>query len=162
MAEEKDEIKEAEKEHSPKKAKLKIIIIAISVLLIGAAGIFGYSKVKNEKEGKTEVKQAEKAVTIYPLKAFVVNLLDKKGVGKRYLKVTMELELGNELDKLVIDNHNAQLRDTVLLLLANQTITEINTMEGKLELKQAILTRMKQILGNGVVNRIYFTEFVVQ
>jgi flagellar basal body-associated protein FliL len=35
-------------------------------------------------------------------------------------------------------------------------------MEGKLALKQELLERMKQILGEGVVRRIYFTEFVIQ
>jgi flagellar basal body-associated protein FliL len=35
-------------------------------------------------------------------------------------------------------------------------------MEGKLELKQTLLSRMNQILGDGVVRRIFFTEFVVQ
>jgi flagellar basal body-associated protein FliL len=35
-------------------------------------------------------------------------------------------------------------------------------MEGKLELKQALLSRINQALGEGIVQRIYFTEFVVQ
>jgi len=35
-------------------------------------------------------------------------------------------------------------------------------MEGKLELKHAILLRMNQILGNKTVRKIFFTEFVVQ
>jgi flagellar FliL protein len=88
--------------------------------------------------------------------------MDKRGVGKRYLKITMELEVNKEEDKLLVENHNAQLRDTVLLLLSSQSLNEINTMEGKLELKQNLLSRMSQILGDGVVRRIYFTEFVVQ
>ena len=88
--------------------------------------------------------------------------MDKQGVGKRYLKITMELEVNKEEDKLLIENHNAQIRDTVLLLLSSQSLKEINTMEGKLELKQNLLSRMGQILGDGVIRRIYFTEFVVQ
>jgi flagellar FliL protein len=99
---------------------------------------------------------------VCPLNSFVVNLLDKNGVGKRYLKVTMQLEVGKEEEKLLIENHNPQIRDTVLLLLSSQSLKEINTMDGKLELKQALLSRMNQILGDGVVRRIYFTEFVVQ
>lgn len=162
MAEEKEEVKDAEEEQAPKKSKLKLIIIGVVVLLIGAGGFIGYSKYKKGKEKKSEA-QNEKIVSIIcPLKSFVVNLLDKRGVGKRYLKVTIQLEVGKEEDKLHIENHNPQLRDTILLLLSSQTLKEINTMEGKLELKQALLSRMKQILGDGVVRRIYFTEFVVQ
>ena len=162
MAAEKEEVKDAEKEQAPKKLKLKLIIIGVVVLLIGAGGFFGYSKYKKGKAAKAEAKTTEKVSIICPLKSFVVNLLDKKGVGKRYLKVTIQLEVGKEEDKLLIENNNPQLRDTILLLLSSQTLKEINTMEGKLELKQALLSRMKQILGDGVVRRIYFTEFVVQ
>lgn len=162
MAEEKEEVKNAGEEQAPKKSKLKLIIIAVLVLLIGAGGIYGYSKYNKGKEKKTETKRNEEVSIVCPLNSFVVNLQDKRGVGKRYLKITMQLEVGKEEDVLVIGNHNAQIRDTILLLLSSQTLIEINTMEGKLELKQALLSRMKLILGDGVVRSIYFTEFVVQ
>lgn len=162
MADEKEEVKDAKEKQAPKKSMAKIVIIAVVVLLIGAGGIFGYSKFKKGKDEKAKGNKVDTVSVIYPLKSFVVNLLDKKGVGKRYLKVTMQLEVGKDEDKLLVQNHNPQLRDTILLLLSNQTLSEINTMEGKLELKQVLLSRMKQILGEGVVRRIYFTEFVVQ
>jgi flagellar FliL protein len=131
-------------------------------LIIGVGGIYGYSKFNKRKDKNAEIAQADKASIVLPLNSFVVNLMDKRGVGKRYLKITMELEVNKEEDKLLIENHNAQLRDTVLLLLSSQSLNEINTMEGKLDLKQNLLSRMGQILGDGVVSRIYFTEFVVQ
>ena len=161
MAEEKKEVKDAEEEQAQKKSKLKLIIIAVVVLLVGAGGFFGYSKYKKGKEVSAVAEKTKKVSIICPLKSFVVNLLDKKGVGKRYLKVTIQLEVGKEEDRALIENHNPQLRDTVLLLLSNQTLNEIDTMEGKLELKQALLSRMKQILGDGVVHRDYFKEFFV-
>ena len=162
MAEEKEEVKDAEKEKAPKKSKLKVIIIAVVVLLIGGGGIFGYSKFNKGKDEEAETKKAAKVSIVCPLNSFVVNLLVKDYVGKRYLKVTMQLEVGKEEEKLLVENHNPQIRDTILLLLSSQSLKEINTMEGKLELKQALLSRMNQILGDGVVRRIYFTEFVVQ
>jgi flagellar FliL protein len=163
MAEEKEEVKDTKKDHAtPKKSKLKLIIIAVVVLLLGAGGIYGYSQYNKGKEEKAETKTTEKASIVIPLNSFVVNLMDKQGVGKRYLKITMQLEVRKEEDKLLIENHNAQIRDTSLLLLSSQSLKEINTTEGKLELKQNLLSRMNQILGDGVVRTIYFTEFVVQ
>lgn len=162
MAEEKDEVKDGEKVKAPKKTKLKLIIIAVIVLLIGVGGIYGYSMYDKGKKETTEPIKEAKVSIVCPLNSFVVNLQDKKGVGKRYLKITMQLEVGKEEDKLIIGNHNAQIRDTILLLLSSQTLKEINTMEGKLELKQTLLSRMNQILGDSVVRGIYFTEFVVQ
>jgi len=159
MAEDKDEVKENQEE-KPKKSKLKLIIIGVIVLLLGAGGFFGYSKYKKANEKDTE--KEEQVSIIIPLRSFVVNLFDKKGIGKRYLKISMELEVAKEEDKLKIDNHIPQLRDTVLILLSSQTLKDINTMEGKLELKHEILLRMNQMLGNKTVRRIFFTEFVVQ
>jgi len=159
MAKEKEEVKESE-EDKPKKSKLKLIIIGVLVLLLGGGGFFGYSKYK---KGKGEEAEEEKKVSIIcPLKSFVVNLYDKRGVGKRYLKVTMELEVGKEEHKLKVEENIPQLRDTILILLSSQTLKEINTMEGKLELKHGILSRMNQVLGEKIVRRIYYTEFVVQ
>jgi flagellar FliL protein len=162
MAEEKEEIKDAEEEKAPKKSKLKLIIIAVAVMLIGAGGIYGYSKYDKGKNDNAEATKEKIMSIVCPLNSFVVNLQDKTGVGKRYLKITMQLEVGKEEDKLLIGNHNAQLRDTILLLLSSQSLKEINTMEGKLDLKQTLLSRMNQILGDTIVRGIYFTEFVVQ
>jgi len=162
MAEEIKKGKDAEKEQAPKKSKLKLIIIAVVLLFIGAGGIYGYSKYDKGKKEKAEPTKEAKVSIVCPLNSFVVNLQDKTGVGKRYLKITMQLEVGKEEDKMLIGNHNAQIRDTILLLLSSQSLKEINTMEGKLELKQTLLSRMNQILGNNVVRGIYFTEFVVQ
>ncbi|MGA8179755.1 MAG: flagellar basal body-associated FliL family protein [Desulfobacterales bacterium] len=162
MAEEKEKAKDEKESQAPKKSKLKLIIIAAVVLFIGAGGFFGYSKFKKNTNVKAETKKSENVSIICPLKSFVVNLLDKRGVGKRYLKVTLEVEVGKEEGKQLIDSHNPQIRDSILLLLSSQTLDEINSMEGKLALKQEILSRMKQILGEGIVQRIYFTEFVVQ
>ena len=162
MAEDKEEVKNTEEIQTPKKSKLKLIIIASIVLLIGAGGFFGYKMFNKHSEVKAATQKNAKVSIICPMKSFVVNLLDKRGVGRRYLKVTIEIEVGKETDKQLIESNDPQLRDTILLLLSNQTLSEINTMEGKLALKQELLSRMVQILGEGVVRRIYFTEFVVQ
>ena len=162
MAEEKEKVKGADEEQTPKKSKLKLIIIAVAVMLIGAGGIYGYSKYDKAKKDNVEATKENIMSIVCPLNSFVVNLQDKTGVGKRYLKITMQLEVGKEEDKMLVGNHNAQIRDTVLLLLSSQSLKEINTMEGKLDLKQTLLSRMNQILGDTIVRGIYFTEFVVQ
>lgn len=162
MAEEKENTKDDQENKSSRKSYLKLIIIASIVLVLGAGGFFGYSKFKKSSEATAATPKKQKVSIICPLKSFVVNLLDKRGVGKRYLKVTIEVEVGGEEGKQLIDSHNPQLRDSILLLLSSQTLEEINTMDGKLALKQELLSRMKQVLGDGVVRRIYFTEFVVQ
>jgi len=159
MAEEKEEAKEGE-EGKAKKSKLNLIIIAGLIILLAVGGYFGYSKYKKSNENKAE-KEKQMSILI-PLKSFVVNLFDERGIGKRYLKINMELEVGSEEDRTKVENNVARLSDTVLILLSSQSLKEINTMEGKFELKNAIILRLNQILGNKTVRSIYFTEFVVQ
>jgi flagellar FliL protein len=162
MAEEKEKTKDDQESQTSKKSYLKLIIIASIVLLVGAGGFFAYNKFKKSSDATAATQQKKNVSIVCPLKSFVVNLQDKRGVGKRYLKVTIEVEVGGEEGKQLIDSQNPQLRDSILLLLSSQTLEEINTMDGKLALKQELLSRMKQVLGDGVVRRIYFTEFVVQ
>jgi len=183
MAEEKDarqekdakQEKDAEQEIQPKKSFLKFIILGVIVLALGAGGYTGWSlfikgkkeeikKEENKKEASksySKKKKEEPRITC-PLDSFIVNLMDKAGIGKRYLKVNIILEVGDEEGKQAVNSHTPQLTDTVLLLLSSQSFNDINTMEGKIELKQLLVSKMNQLLGEGIVHRLYFTEFVVQ
>ena len=74
----------------------------------------------------------------------------------------MKLEVGSDDDQDLLEEHTPQIRDTVLLLLSSLTFKEINSMEGKLELKQSLIFQINQVLGADRVKKIYFSEFVVQ
>ena len=177
MAEEKDhkEEKDGKEEIQPKKSFLKFIILGVIVLILGAAGYTGWTlliKGKKEETKKETNKQEPRKPYLkkntgkpgiaYPLDPFIVNLMDKAKVGKRYLKVRIVLEVGDEKDQETVNSHIPQLKDTILLLLSSQSFSDINTMEGKIELKQLLVSKMNQLLGEGIVHRLYFTEFVVQ
>ena len=171
MAEEKD----GKEEIQPKKSFLKFIILGVIVLVLGVGGYTGWSlfikgkkeeikKEENKKEARKPYskKKKENLGIVYPLDSFIVNLMDKAKVGKRYLKVRIILEVGDEEGQKTVDSHIPQLKDTILLLLSSQSFSDINTMEGKIELKQLLVSKMNQLLGQGIVHRLYFTEFVVQ
>ena len=167
MAEENEEISNGREEMKarPKKSLFKSIIVVGLLVGFGAAGYAGWSfYIKGKKKvGQTRSEPKTEGVRInYPLEAFIVNLMDKVAVGKRYLKVQIVLEVGGEDGKGKIEGHKPELRDTILLLLSSYSFNEINTMDGKLEMKQALLYRINQILDEPIVHRIYFTEFVVQ
>jgi flagellar protein FliL len=160
--------KEPEGEVQPKKFPLKLIILGGLVIVLVAGGFFVWNM--HMKESKTEAQVFEtipqkiekEEAAAYPLDSFIVNLMDKTGLSKRYLKVGMILEIGKQEQGMILDKYKPQMRDTILILLSSKSFIEINTMEGKLELKQALLSRLNQILGSVIVRRIYFQEFVVQ
>jgi flagellar FliL protein len=167
MAEEMD----AQQEIQPKKSFLKFIILGVMVVILGAGGYIGWNHFKGNRNEDTKEPQISKtnakknkdeAKIVFPLDSFIVNLSDRAGLGKRYLKITLAVEVRDEEKKKRVEGYTAELRDTILLLLSSQSFKEISTMEGKLELKQALLSRINHALGGGVVQRLYFTEFVVQ
>ena len=163
---------EPKEEEQPKRSSLKLIIIGVLVIILGAGGYLGWdlfikgNKVKEQISEETRPqknkKEKEEAVVTYPLDTFIVNLMDKSGSGKRYLKVAIILEIGKQEQTMILDKYKAQLTDTILILLSSKSFNEISTMEGKLGLKRALLSRINQILGDVVARRIYFKEFVVQ
>jgi flagellar protein FliL len=161
---------EQKKERSSRKFPLKLILLGGAIVLVGAAGFVGWTlygqKIMPGSKEETKASQTSenknKPKIMLPMEPFIVNLLEKGGTAKRYLKVSLSFEVGTEDEKGVIDTHKIQLRDSILLLLSSQSMAEVSSMEGKLGLKQAILSRTNQVLGQALVNRIYFTEFVVQ
>ena len=55
-----------------------------------------------------------------------------------------------------------QIKDAILLLVGNKTYTELNDLQGKIQLRAELINKINSILKQGKVKRIYFTDFVVQ
>jgi len=171
---ENEEKKETEQNEKPKgnKSFLIGIILGVLIILLGGGGVAGwfmfFTKDAAEGDLPAQAEAAQGASTeatqsiIVPLDSFIVNLMDRTGSGKRYLKTTIELDVRDEESQAIVDVRKAQLRDAILLLLTSQSFAEINTIEGKQALKKALLLRINQALGGRIVSGLYFTEFVVQ
>ena len=98
--------------------------------------------------------------SIYELDTFIVNLSDPK--GKRYLRVTMDLEMSKEDLREEIEMRVPQIRNAILMILPSRTVEGVQSIEGKIALRDEIITEVNNILSNGSITNLYFTEFVVQ
>jgi flagellar FliL protein len=97
---------------------------------------------------------------IFSLETFIVNLADKG--GNRYLRVTMDLELGIPDLESEIKKRLPQVRDSILMILPSKRFADISSIEGKIALRDQILETLNGFLVQGEVTKIYFKEFVVQ
>lgn len=156
--------------------KLIIIIIVLVVLLFGGgfAGwwffLSGSDEAPAEKEEPAQTEEADKKAegegeqkpgTIVDMKPYVVNLADPG--GKRYLKLTMAVDAGNEKLRQEIESRMPQIRDSILLLLTSKKYEDVAAAAGKIRLKNELLKVINRYLkGAGAVHAIYFTEFVIQ
>ena len=98
--------------------------------------------------------------TIYALDTFIVNLADKG--GNRYLRITMDLELGVPELEAEIDKRLPQIRDSILMILPSKRFEDISPVDGKIALRDEILQTLNGFLSQGEITNIYFKEFVVQ
>jgi len=107
---------------------------------------------------KKDVKVMVKA--LLSMETFVVNLADPG--GKRYLRVTIALEIN---DKDFVDEAKKsvpQMRDKVLLILPAKKFKDIRTSSGKDSLRKEIIAQLNPLLNKCKITNLYFQEFVIQ
>ncbi len=153
-------------------SKKVVIIIAVVAFLFVAgigAGFFVMWKMMSSIQAQNQPEVAEEEVdeeetnnigVIHSLNSFVVNLADRG--GKRYLKVTIDLEMDNEKMKEEIEKRLPQVRNTLLMILPSKTFADVSTMDGKTSLRDEILTELNTLLTSGEITNLYFTDFVIQ
>jgi flagellar FliL protein len=91
---------------------------------------------------------------------FIVNLYNEG--SSRYLKTTLNFELSSEELTAEMDSKKPLIRDIVIRTLSAKTYEEISTIKGKENLKDEIVTKVNQVLTDGQVNNVFFTDFVIQ
>ncbi len=164
-------------EQPKKKSPMLFIIIGVLVVALGGGGFFAYTKFfkkapaeSAEEEGGGDHGgggghggqggQGGGASLVMDWDSFLVNLADPG--GKRYLKVTMKLEMTSISAQTEFTAKNVALRDAVLMLLSSKEFEDISTAGGKQTLKQEIMARVNKALQKGQVKEVYFTDFLVQ
>lgn len=169
-------------EPKKKSSKLKWILLAVILLVVSGGGFFAYTKffkatsaatgdakeqpagagLGEKKEEKKDDKKAEKPVETKPvsLPTFLVNLADP--LGRRYIKLTIDVEMEDDIAAKDLEKNLAKVRDTVILLLSSKTYAELSTLESKQLLKMEIVNQLNLILNTKKVKNVYFTDLVIQ
>lgn len=97
---------------------------------------------------------------MFSLEPFTLNLLSDSGA--RYIKCTIQLEENTELLQPELEKKNAIVRDIIIRTITSKTFEEVSTAKGKERLKDELVGRINEVLTDGFVKNIYFTDFVVQ
>jgi flagellar FliL protein len=150
----------------------KVVMIMVAVLFVVmlglTAGLFMiWTKISTSNAAATTVAGEDNSLTaanilgpIYPLDTFIVNLADEG--GKRYLRVTMNLELTQNKFEGQMEHRLPQVRDSILTILPTKRFDDIHTAEGKTLLRNEIIAKLNSLFGGENIANIYFTEFVIQ
>jgi flagellar FliL protein len=152
----------------------KILMVLIGVLLILMVGLGGglfmmWNKLATLDAQKTAEASEESGEPvaierplgpIESLDTFIVNLADKS--GNRYLRITMDLELEKLELEDEVKKRLPQIRDSILMILSTKSFEDINSVAGKITLRDEIQDKINGYLALGKITNVYFKEFVVQ
>lgn len=159
----------------PKKkgGALKWILILLVLLLAGggAGGWYYFFSTLPGSRGASATADVTKVVTTAnapksnslatkELKPFLVNLADP--LGKRYIKLTFEVEMVSPEVGAELDAQNAKIRDAVIILLSSKSYADLAPTESKLVLQNELVDRLNRILGGPKITRVFFTDMVIQ
>ena len=155
--------------------KFLIIIMGLFIILVGIMGtglFIMWGKVsaldqivnppseKGSQEAGKEASQQAHLGPIYSLDTFIVNLSDPG--GNRFLRATMDLEVISEDISQEIEKRLPQIRDSILMTLPSRSVQDIQSAEGKIVLRNELMTKLDALLEKKAITNIYFTEFVIQ
>jgi len=172
MAEEQEELLDEVEIDEPagkKKSPIKMIIILMVILgLLGGGGYFAYVKYIQPAQSPAPAMEAGETVeevspnlgVMFSLDPFIVNLAGSQ--GKRFLKVTVSLELSAPEVHMEVKENIQKIMDSILVLLSSKNFEDVYSVQGKFKLKDEITARVNRFLVLGHIKEAYFTEFIIQ
>lgn len=142
------------------KSKIGKGITIIVLVFIGViSGVYvsnNYIQIK-QVSGAIQKEELEDVVTV-PLEPFLSNI-ETEGVGLKYIRVTMSIEVYGEDDAELINEKVERVRDSVLEYISKSTEEEINNQE---EFKNGLKEGINGSLGEDIVKGILITDRVIQ
>lgn len=153
-----------------------ILIMSLLVLLllmaVGAGAYYIGTTSSAEDQGQGNEKEEEKKSSgfsfgsdshlgpLVELEEFVVNITDEKQT--RYLKVAVTMETANKQAKKEVEDRLPQVRDAIIFQISGKTYDELRDLQGKKQLQAELIKSLNELLDEGRIERLFFTEFVVQ
>lgn len=121
-------------------------------------------KDKKKKGGKHEGgKEGEGKASVYRLDNIIVNPANSD--GQRFLMCSIAIQADDPEALDVLREHEIELRDRVVTLLAAETIETLTAAGVRDSLRSRILTAIKPVLGEDgedVELQVYLPQFVIQ
>ncbi|NVK72488.1 flagellar protein [Marinomonas sp. CT5] len=169
MAEEEGLDVGAEDAKSGGKKKL-IIIVVLALVLLGGGGAGAYFFFFSGSGGSGSAESSEAAIANAPSiylaldPAFTIDfMVDGR---QRYVQLGLTVKSKSEEQIDAVTTHMPLIRNSLVLLFSSQSFTDLQTTEGKENLKMAALDAINGILeqetGQGGIDAVLFTNFVMQ
>ncbi len=156
MPEELEEEKKTLKD--PPARRGRVIAVIVSLVILAGLGIWFWSGHGSES-GSQDNSEPRIKSTLH-LETFVLNLANTD--QRSYLRVGIDLGLSQEPKRGEEVAPVAEVRDTILSVLAEAKVEDLMTPAGKTKLKENLLHALQERMPRLGVEEVYFTEFLIQ
>lgn len=150
-----DEQRTEGKKNLKKRSSRRPTAAIVLPVILGAIGVWYWTSRGNDSSASA----VPRIRSTLHLETFVLNLADTD--QRSYLRVGIDLGLNREM-KREETAPVAEVRDTILGVLAEARVDALMTAEGKTKLKENILQALQGRVPELGVTEVYFTEFLIQ
>lgn len=143
-----------------------VAIVVVAVLVVaGIAGGVAYWAVSKATTGGNEPAPEEKKIALKDLQQFAAgefatNLADPD--RSRYIQVEVYLLVKDSKDVEELKSIEVPIKDLIVGILRSFTTEQVAGEEGKNRLAAEIARRTNEMLGKNLVEKVVFTNMVVQ
>lgn len=163
-------VEEIETEAPKGKGKLIIIIIAAVVLLAGGGGAAFFLMGSDDSAETAQTAQQQVAAPVDPVayvnipQPFLFNVTgDKKD---RLVQIKVQLMVRGSENENLARYHSPLIESSLLSTFASATVDQLRTANGRVELREKatddIKASLNRAVGQPVIERVLFTDFVMQ
>ncbi len=120
------------------------------------------SKIREELEipkFAIERQNRESNPIVYTMDKITVNL---DGYPRRIIQTEISLEMLDEKGFEEVVDLGPEARDAIVRILHSKKFDDVETLQGKLFLKDQIASTLNSRMNEGVIKEVYFNEFIVQ
>lgn len=154
------------------KKKLLIIIIAAVVLLAGGGGAAFFMMGSSGDEAATDAEQKTEKVAAPTDPVSYVNIaqpfvFNVTGDAKdRLVQIKVQLMVRGSQNESLARYHSPLVESSLLATFASATVEQLRTPNGRIELRdkatEDIKAALNQAVGKPVIEKVLFTDFVMQ
>jgi flagellar FliL protein len=149
---------------------LGFVFAAINLSAMGAGAFYIYTQTMGYEAPSTSDSQAlrelaefrktlQQQPAVFTMDPLSTNL---DGVPRRLVRVQISLEMLDEEGFEEVLDLGAGARDAIMRILNSKVYTDLESVQGKLQLKNQIIAQLNSAMKRGVVRQVYFNDFVIQ
>ena len=160
----------AQEQDAPEvKSKLLIIIIAVIVLLLGIGGaLFFFLGSDDGSESQSHPDTAEVAadpvIYVNIPKPFLFNVMGDK--EDRLVQIKVQIMVRGSKNEELAQYHSPLIESTLLATFASAKVEPLRSPTGRIKLRDKatrdIKASLTQAVGQTVIEKVLFTDFVIQ